>query len=457
MQSIIKKYIPLNKKIKLFFNFDNCIVETVDNSDNYETKSEYGFLVISIILELKSYESLIDAAAFSRPKYLNILGIVSFLIDEPINVFNSSSSQSLKSEKQNLVFEKTEKFIYEDIDKIELLNELICRLNKLKKYELSLIFSLLDRWRKAYHLENESEENFLYDDESTLSYFHVLELLGDIYAKQLKNNSDEFIKSFSNSYNSNILFLTDKILDSKNSETIKLLKSILNKDISVYSKIIYLLKEFNLYSIETEFWIKNLVDSRNSVAHGRRVYHGKAIYPIKPFYPLITNELYSLRFLRIFIAKVICSHLKIALFDEKWDRIKDLFITDDSTTKQFIKGSKIAIKNLSKEEYKIIFGGLNYFIVSKRIAVNEAKDIYRFYLESEIENKDFLATNIDAIVILYESNIQNMEKILKRAIVNTYEFDCNPHHKFRDMMYYLDYHNFITPKLESLIISNEIK
>ena len=50
-----------------------------------------------------------------------------------------------------------------------------------------------------------------------------------------------------------------------------------------------------------------------------------------------------------------------------------------------------------------------------------------------------------------------MEEILKRAIVNTYEFDCNPHHKFRDMMYYLDYHNFKTPKLESLIISNEIK
>ncbi len=330
-------------------------------------------------------------------------------------------------------------------------------MNKLKEYELNLIFSLLDRWRKAHHLGNESKENFSYDDESTLSYFHVLELLGDIYAKQLKKDADEFIKEFTNSYNSNILSLTDTNLDNKNLETIKLLKNILNKDVSVYSKIIYLLKEFKLYSIETAFWIKNLIDSRNSVAHGRQVYYGKAIYPVKPFYPLIINELYSLEFLRIFIAKVICSHLKIALFDEKWDRIKDSFITNDFTTKQFIRGNKIAIENLSKEEYKIIFGGLNYFIVSKRIKVNETKDIYRFYLESEIENKDFLATNIDAIVILYESNIQNMEEILKRAIVNTYEFDCNPHHKFRDMMYYLDYHNFKTPKLESLIISNEIK
>ena len=53
------------------------------------------------MLELKSYESLSDALAFSRPKYLNILGIVSFLIDEAINVFNSSISQSLKVEKQN--------------------------------------------------------------------------------------------------------------------------------------------------------------------------------------------------------------------------------------------------------------------------------------------------------------------------------------------------------------------
>ena len=146
-------------------------------------------------------------------------------------------------------------------------------MNKLKEYELNLIFSLLDRWRKAHHLGNESKENFSYDDESTLSYFHVLELLGDIYAKQLKKDADEFIKEFTNSYNSNILSLTDTNLDNKNLETIKLLKNILNKDVSVYSKIIYLLKEFKLYSIETAFWIKNLIDSRNSVAHGRQVYY----------------------------------------------------------------------------------------------------------------------------------------------------------------------------------------
>ena len=59
MQSIIKKYIPLDKNIKLFFCFDNSIVETVDKCESSETKSEYGFLVISIILELKSYESLV--------------------------------------------------------------------------------------------------------------------------------------------------------------------------------------------------------------------------------------------------------------------------------------------------------------------------------------------------------------------------------------------------------------
>lgn len=453
MQSIIKKYIPLNKNIELFFNFDNCTIETVNSC---ETESEYGFLVISIILELKSYESLTDAAAFSRPKYLNILGIVSFLIDEPFDVF-TQSSQSAKIEKQDLVSTKIKKFIYEDIDKSELLNEFINILNKLEGYELNLIFSILDRWRKARYLENESEESFLYDDESTLSYFHVLELLSDIYAKQLKNDADKLIKEFSENYNLDILSLTNTTLNSKNSETTKLLKSILNKDISVYSKIIYLLKEFELHSIETVLWIKNLIESRNSVAHGKRVYYDKAIYPVKPFYPLITNELYSLEFLRIFIAKVICSHLKIALLDDKWNEIKDSFITDEFTTKQFIKDSKIEIESLSIEEEKIIFGGLNYFIVSKKINVEESKHIYKFYLETEIDNKDFLATNIDAIVLLYESNIESINEVLKKAIINTYKYDCNPHYKFRDMMYYLDYHNFKTPKLESLIVNNEVK
>ena len=224
MQSIIKKYIPLDRNIKLFFYFDNSIVETVDKCESSEVKSEYGFLVISIMLELKSYESLSDALAFSRPKYLNILGIVSFLIDEPINAFNSSVSQSLKEEKQNLLVRRTEKFIYEDIDKSALLNELICRLNELKEYEQSLIFSLLDRWRKAHHLENESMDSFLYDDESTLSYFHVLELLSDAYAKNLKNNADDFIKEFSNNYNSNILSLTNTTLDKKKFRNYKTIK-----------------------------------------------------------------------------------------------------------------------------------------------------------------------------------------------------------------------------------------
>lgn len=456
MQSIIKKYIPLNKKIELLFNFDNCIVETVDSCEAFETKSEYGFLVISIILELKSYESLTDAAAFARPKYLNMLGIISFLIDEPIDVFTQSSQSSKKVDK-NLVFTETKKFIDEDIDKSELLNQLINTLNMSKEYEISLIFSLFDRWRKARYLEKESEESFLYDDESTLSYFHVLELLSDIYAKQLKNDADELIKEFSSKFNSNILSLNNTILDSKNSETTKLLKSILNKDITVYSKIIYLLKEFKLCNNETIQWIKNLIESRNSVAHGRRVYYNKAIYPVKPFYPLITNELYPLEYLRIFIAKVICSHLKINLFDDKWNEIKDSFLTDEFITKQFIKGSKKVIKDLSAEEQKIIFGGLNYFIISKKISVKESKDIYEFYLKTEIENKDFLATNIDAIVLLYESNIESMEEILKGAIINTYKHDCNPHYKFRDMMYYLDYHNFKTPKLESLIVNNEVR
>lgn len=217
------------------------------------------------------------------------------------------------------------------------------------------------------------------------------------------------------------------------------------------------MKEFNLHSIETILWVKILIESRNSVAHGRRVYYDKAIYPVKPFYPLITNELYPLEFLRIFIAKVICSHLDISLFDDKWNEIKESFIPDEFTTKEFINGTPKEVSKLSEQEEKNIFGGLNYFIVTKKIQAEDSKNVYEFYLKTEIDNEDFLSSNIDAIVLLYESNASDIDELLKTAIINTHKNDCNPHYKFRDMMYYLDFHNFKTPRLEDLLINNEVR
>ena len=445
-------YMPLNKEVELFFNFENCLVETIFDCNIAEEKQEYGCLIITIQVELKEYESTTDLAIFSRPKFLNMLGIISFLLDEPFDVFSPNIQTS-----PGKISSITEKFINEKLDQTEHLREFINKLNVLELYEKSLIFSILDRWRKAYYLENESEDNFLYDDESTLAYFHVLELLSDVYAKELNKKANLIIEEFSQKYNSEILSLHNTSLTNKNIQTTKLLKSLLNKDVSINSKILYLLKKFNLYNMDTVFLVKKLIESRNSVSHGRRVYYDKAIFPVKPFYPLINDELYTLEILRIFISKIICCHLNIALFEDKWNEIKEILIPDDFIIKKFVKETPIPIEELTTQQKNIVFGGLNYFIFSKRIKIREVINIYKFYLETEDDNKEFLFHNSEAIVLLYENNIEKIEEILKIAIFNMDKHQCMRHFKFRDMLYYLDFHGFKAKKLEKLIISKEIR
>src|SRR5207247_1782767 len=101
---------------------------------------------------------------------------------------------------------------------------------------------------------------------------HVLELLGDVHAKSLKSKSKSLIENFVKEYNAQVLSLHGTALESENNAKAKLLSNLLEKDISVSAKIIFFFKEFNLYSNETDFWIKNLIEARNNVAHGRRVH-----------------------------------------------------------------------------------------------------------------------------------------------------------------------------------------
>jgi hypothetical protein len=462
VKCVSQKYLTLNQKINLNFTFEQCIVQTVQAIPTIQDKesSEFGYLQLSIEFELKDYESLADAPIFIRPLYLSLLGIISFLVSEPFTVFNTVQSSTtvdgnildkLKAGQQN-------KLVIDDLDFTDDLNEFLDKLEELKEHEKSLFFSLLDRWRKARYMEDESDDSFLYEDEATLSYFHVLELLGDVYSKHLSIKADTLIKDFSNTFNSSILSLHMNALENENNAKLKLLSGILLKDISVTSKILFFLKYFKLYDNRLAFWIRNLVEARNSVAHGRRVHYTKAISPVKPFFPLISNNLYPLRFLRILTAKAISSHIGISLYSEEWDEIKAFLLDDDSAIKIFLKEEFKRKEDLNNDEERIVFGGVNYHLLANKLKPESCIDFYKFYLGSEAENEIFLASNAEAIVILFEMiREQSFEVVLKLAITNIHRLDCNPHGRFRDMRYFLDFHNFKSPKLEILIANETVR
>lgn len=452
----------LNRKIDLNFTFEQCAVQTVQSIPTIQNKEscEFGYLQLSIEFELKDYESLVDAPIFVRPKYLNLLGIISFLVSEPFTVFDTAPfSMDTGNILDRLKVGQQNRLRIDDVDLTDNLNEFLDNLENLEKEEKSLLFSLLDRWRKARHLEKESEERFLYEDEATLSYFHVLELLGDVYSKALLiKKANDLIEDFSKAFNSSILSLHINALESENKAKSKLLSGILIKDISVTSKILFFLKHFKLYDNRIAFWIRNLVEARNNVAHGKLENYAKAIFPVKPFFPLISNNLYTLEFLRILTAKAISSHVGISLYTTEWNQIKACLIDDIFATKAFLEENFKDKEDLNEDEERIVFGGVNYHLLAKtkKLKPELSINFYKFYLDTEAENKNFLSYNAEGLVILFETiREQNFEEALKSAIINIHRLDCNPHGRFRDLQYFLDFHNFKSPKLE-ILIANEV-
>ncbi len=250
VKCVSQKYLTLDRKVDLNFTFERCVVDTIQTIPklNNQENNEFGYLRLSIEFELKEYESFVDAPIFVRPRYLSLLGIISFLTSEPFTVFDTAPFSMVDGDiLDNLKFERQNRLLIDDIDLTDNLDEFINKIKNAEEHDQSLIFSLLDRWRKARYMEEESDGNFLYEDEATLSYFHVLELLGDLYSKHLINKSNNLIKNFSSNFNSDILSLHKNALESENNAKFKLLSGILNKDISVTSKVLFFLKHFALH------------------------------------------------------------------------------------------------------------------------------------------------------------------------------------------------------------------
>ncbi|MFA0087587.1 hypothetical protein [Vibrio sp. 10N.261.51.F12] len=442
---VVEYDVNLESDIQLSFSMDKCTVETITGSD--ETSSQ---LKVTIEYDSKAYEALSDAPIFTRSSYLSILGITSFIVDEPFDVFGPSSRKMVVADDWELSVDNN--FFKGGIDYSSNLQELLDKLDSLRQHDKELMFSLLDRWRKARFLEKDTEESLLYNDEATLSYFHVLELLGDLSSKKLLNESKVLMESFCQKYNEEILSLSGVALDSETSAKAKLMSSVLDKDISVFAKISYSLKRYNLFDEKTSYWTKILIEARNSVAHGRRVFYDKAIYPVQPFFPLASNDMYPLEFLRIFTAKVISSHFEISLYDNEWVHVHEHLNYGEQATKIVLNAGQFEDPNqMSDLSSSIVFGGLNELILSKKIKVATCIDLYTFYLNSDIEFNQFMLSNVCALLVLLESTQeQSLIDTITNAISLMNANEDTSHVKFRDLIYYLDFHGFQTENLVNL-------
>lgn len=162
-------------------------------------RGEFSDLIYQIrILELRdrcymqdnqNYNGISEIDRYCRSQILIIQGIISFFTGFPLTVYNCYESSSEIGLNQYCV--QGTHLIINDVD---FTSDLIKMIERIKE-EPQLTITLLDRWRKALYLKSESYYADLYCDESTLNFFHIFELFGECYAKELKNTLENNIEN----------------------------------------------------------------------------------------------------------------------------------------------------------------------------------------------------------------------------------------------------------------------
>lgn len=106
----------------------------------------------------------------------------------------TQSEQAFVDEKTKLPVEGTRRvFLFKGNYYSNDLNVLLEQLEK--RESKSLVITLLNRWRKALYMENESEVN-TFHDEAILTHFHTFELLVGYYYEDLKKEANEKTREF---------------------------------------------------------------------------------------------------------------------------------------------------------------------------------------------------------------------------------------------------------------------
>ena len=426
--------------------------------NNHAEKNDSPHLAIVIQNQLELFESVTDGMAYSRPRLLIAFGVLSYFTQQIFTPFETYSSSSYVGEFDK---ECKNKFKYEETDLIEDFNQFDTIIKSHKDKEF--IYSLLDRWRKGLYMEIESEDNMLYNDETLLSYFHILELLTTKYEDKQKKEIKYKIKAFSKSiFEDSFLFEGNHLKNEINAKS-KIFEGLLLPDLSVSSKIYYMFKEQGILTYRLKSFITNFVKDRNSVAHGRQVYQDRVIFPVPPFFPLIKSHDYPEEFYRILTGKAIANFIGINLYSQKWDEISQIIIPSFDELRQFQTEKKF--EELTNQDFcegkenDITPFVVSHYLISKKLKVEEALEILTPFINNYNKTENETMMSIWAIIIILDilPDGELREKcieIIKVAEKNNW----HPNYfKMRDEMYNLEYFGFEVKGLKDLIRRKEIR
>ena len=333
---------------------------------------------------VEQYQGPSEVTRFFREDNLVIQGIISFFTGFPLTVYHCESSsvglEPIEYEKQ-----KT----HLSVEGIDYTEDLKILLKKLEE-EPELIITLLDRWRKAIYLKEESCDADLYYDEAILSFFHILELFGDTVNKELRAKLENNIQKMLHQHFENF-YLNDMQVEQMVEQNQRAVNSLLIGDfLSLSVKVKYFLEKYELLDDNVTEFIDSMIKVRNAVAHGRITHQKMFMWPLSPFYNLAKDSYENIQFMYFLTAVMISRYVGIQCWQKEWNETKKFLMPSRQIIKAFLKGELTVEKDslLHGREYNISWRTLfNYYVK------NPKKEIRR-QLESAIADM-FINTSVN--------------------------------------------------------------
>lgn len=365
--------------IDVYFEFNNSIVyskeKEVSMHDCLPLK-KCREIVILTDCEIEQYDGISEIDRYCRSQTLIIQGIISFFTGFPLTMYNCYESSSGIGLNQYCV--QGTHLIINDVD---FTSDLIKMIERIKE-EPQLTITLLDRWRKAVYLKSESCYADLYCDESTLNFFHIFELFGECYAKELKNtlenNIENMLEKHFQSFYFNDIQVKDMIEQNKKS-----VNSILIGDkLSLSVKIKYFLQKYELLDDNVSYFVDSMIKVRNAIAHGRITYHNKFIWPLSPFFNLAKDSYENIEFLFFMTAIMISKYVGINCWQEEWEEAKVFLLPPKYVLDNYID-NKISFDDFAPD---MLFDGNKYNLTWRTIFNHYIKNPKKAFLK-KIEEK----------------------------------------------------------------------
>jgi hypothetical protein len=416
------------------------------------------YLCISIEIQIDDYESLSETGAYARPRLLIILDILSFLTQElfmPVDICTISTNMGTLQRTNNI------KFKFKNSDHLSNLKKIIELITSYNENEKRLLYSLIDRYRKALYLEKESKENMIHDDEILLSYFHILELLSNNYYSQQKCLAIQSINQFTESILKNIFLIEGNQLQTEINMKRKFITNLFISDFPVGSKIMYMFQRQGMLTERLKAFISELIKDRNSVAHGRQVYQERVIFPAPQFFPLVRNRGYHFETLRILTGRAISLYININHLKEEWEEVYETLIPTFDELALFInekKYEKITINDFySGKENDITPCTIAHYLLNKKLKADKTVPVLSELILNYREVEDEIRQLVLSVILIVDNTVDELRKKCIKIIKLSSNNDWLPSFNMRDILYYLQYLGHQPKTLKEMITRKEIR